>query len=114
MASGNALDVNFLSDERIDKICIMCQQKDNNSEAEKFCIDCQDYYCLKCVKVHEKVPYLSDHEILDKDQFLSSWSAYIPMAPTEQCGIHKHKHVDMYCENHDVVGCSTCMTLDHG
>jgi hypothetical protein len=69
---------------------------------------------LKCVKVHEDVPLLSDREILDKDYFPSSPSSNLPTAPTEQCERHKHRHVDMYCETHDVVGCSTCMTLDHG
>ncbi|XP_060582342.1 uncharacterized protein LOC132738766 [Ruditapes philippinarum] len=113
MANGDNININFLSNETIDKVCNICKRKDKISEAEKFCIDCQENHCLKCVKVHEDVPLLGNHEILDKDQFQSCSSAYIPMSPTDQCERHTHKHVDMYCENHDVVGCSTCMAVDH-
>ena len=116
MASGSDINVNILSDETFDKLCIICKRKDKNSEAERYCIDCQDYYCSKCVKVHEDVPLLRDHEIFGKDKFpsRSSSNLSIPNAPTEQCERHMHKHVDMYCENHDTVGCSTCMAVDHG
>ncbi|XP_060608430.1 uncharacterized protein LOC132760470 [Ruditapes philippinarum] len=37
----------------------------------------------------------------------------MPRAPTERCDRHSHKHIDMYCQNHDNVGCSTCMAVDH-
>lgn len=114
MATGGEINSNILSDETFDNICISCARKDKNIEADKYCIDCQDYYCCKCVKVHEVVPLLSDHVILDKDEFTSSTISTLPKSPTEQCGRHKHKHVDMYCESHDVVGCSTCMVVDHG
>jgi hypothetical protein len=46
---------------------------------------------------------LSD-EIFDESQ---------ARAPAKRCDRHSHEPIDMYCQKHDKVGCSTCMTEDH-
>ena len=113
MATGGVSNTDMLSDETFDHLCSVCKSKNKNTEASKFCVDCQDYYCSSCVKFHEDVPALSRHKILDITQFKPGTSQVHQMVPTERCDIHSHKHVDMYCQNHDVVGCSTCMAVDH-
>ncbi|XP_053374059.1 uncharacterized protein LOC123532975 [Mercenaria mercenaria] len=35
------------------------------------------------------------------------------MVPTERCERHHLKTVDMFCQNHDIVGCGTCIAVDH-
>ncbi|XP_045182805.2 uncharacterized protein LOC123541411 [Mercenaria mercenaria] len=37
----------------------------------------------------------------------------LPDLPTLRCKIHTVKIMDMYCGNHDVVGCTSCMALTH-
>ncbi|XP_060587036.1 uncharacterized protein LOC132742315 [Ruditapes philippinarum] len=113
MATGNQIDTDILSDELFDVLCSMCKNKGTNTEGEKFCVDCHDYFCRNCVQVHNVVPVLVGHKVLDKSQVKSGTSIGLPRAPTERCDRHSHKHIDMYCQNHDKVGCSTCMAVDH-
>jgi hypothetical protein len=113
MATGSQIDTEFLSDEIFDVLCSMCKNKGKKTEGEKFCVDCHDYFCRTCVQVHNEVPVLVGHKVLDKSQVKSGTSKGLPRAPTERCDRHSHKHIDMYCQNHDNVGCSTCMAVDH-
>ncbi|XP_053373516.1 E3 ubiquitin-protein ligase Midline-1-like [Mercenaria mercenaria] len=108
-----ATSLDRLSDETFDLLCSVCKRKHINKEADKYCVDCSDYYCSICVKFHEDIPALSGHKILDKGQFQHGTSKELPMVPTERCDKHNHKPVDMYCQNHDDVGCSTCMAVEH-
>ncbi|XP_045198830.2 uncharacterized protein LOC123553148 [Mercenaria mercenaria] len=123
MASGG-INTDILSDETFDLLCTVCKRKGRNREAEHFCIDCQDYYCSACVKVHDDIPLLIGHKILDKGQFPLRSSQRRPAQPggqgsspaihlTERCDRHSHYFIDTYCQNHDTVGCATCMTVDH-
>ncbi|XP_053381075.1 uncharacterized protein LOC123561306 [Mercenaria mercenaria] len=120
MAFGGSINTNVLQDDTFDLLCTMCEQKVRNREAEKYCVECGDYYCLSCAQVHDEVPSLKRHKILDKGKFPSrsitarSRSGKTqPMAPTERCDRHSHHYIDMYCQNHDDVGCDTCMAVDH-
>ncbi|XP_060608462.1 uncharacterized protein LOC132760492 [Ruditapes philippinarum] len=113
MATGRQIDSDNLSDEIFDVLCSMCRNEGRNTEGEKYCVDCHDYFCVSCVKVHSKVPLCAGHKVLDKSQVKSGTSKALPRAPAERCDRHSHKHIDMYCQNHDNVGCSTCMAVDH-
>ncbi|XP_053405631.1 uncharacterized protein LOC128558999 [Mercenaria mercenaria] len=120
MATEGSINTDILSDETFDLLCGVCKHKEKNREAEKYCVECQDYYCLTCVKVHEDIPSLIGHNILGKGKFPSGSvktpsgsSKTLPGAPTEPCDRHSHNCVDMYCQNHDDVGCGTCMAVDH-
>ncbi|XP_053390787.1 uncharacterized protein LOC128553637 [Mercenaria mercenaria] len=60
------------------------------------------------------IPGLKGHTILDNSNYNSpGLPAGLPAVPTERCCIHEIKIVDMYCGNHDEVGCTTCMALNH-
>ncbi|XP_045165144.2 uncharacterized protein LOC123529035 [Mercenaria mercenaria] len=103
----------MLSYETSDLLCSLCKTRNKTTEAAKFCVDCRDYYCSTCVEFHDDVPALSRHKILDSSQFQPGAGQVLQMVPTERCDKHSHKHVDMYCLNHDDVGCSACMAVDH-
>ncbi|XP_060576278.1 uncharacterized protein LOC132733635 [Ruditapes philippinarum] len=113
MATGRQIDTDILSDEIFDVLCSMCINEGRNTEGEKYCVDCRDYFCVSCVKVHNKVPLCAGHKVLDKSQVKSGASKGLPRAPAGRCDRHGHKDIDMYCQNHDNVGCSTCMAVDH-
>ncbi|XP_060580264.1 uncharacterized protein LOC132737044 [Ruditapes philippinarum] len=112
MATGGHIDTDILSDDVFDVLCSMCRNGGSNTEGEKYCVDCHDYFCVSCVKVHSKVPLCVGHKVLDKSQ-VKSGTRGLSRAPAERCDRHSHKHIDMYCQNHDTVGCSTCVAVDH-
>ncbi|XP_053373057.1 uncharacterized protein LOC128546501 [Mercenaria mercenaria] len=112
MATGG-FSTDILSDETFDLLCTVCKNKGKNTEAAKYCTDCADYYCLTCVKVHDDVPLLKGHKILDQGKAKTGTRKHLPVVPTERCDRHGHKPVDMYCQNHDNVGCAACMAVEH-
>ncbi|KAL4239012.1 hypothetical protein ACF0H5_003716 [Mactra antiquata] len=112
MASGGLLNT---SEETFDFVCTACELDNKTLEAVKYCIECQGYCCLACTDTHRKFPTLRSHNLLDVSQGNpgSNQPPSLPEFPTERCCTHKGKVVDMYCQSHDVVGCSTCISKDH-
>ncbi|XP_060555811.1 uncharacterized protein LOC132716533 [Ruditapes philippinarum] len=113
MATGREINKDIHSDEVFDALCSMCKNRGKTTEGEKFCVDCHDYFCINCVQVHSQVPVCVSHKVLDISQVKPGTNKDLPRAPTERCDRHLHKYIDMYCHNHDDVGCSICMTIDH-
>lgn len=101
--------------DELDYLCCVCSKKHIRRQATKYCVNCQDYYCGECVQVHDVVPSLSEHVVVGESDFSRRASAgfKLPSVPTERCNEHTTKLIDMYCKNHDEVGCATCMTLKH-
>ncbi|XP_053397526.1 uncharacterized protein LOC128556416 isoform X2 [Mercenaria mercenaria] len=98
------------SDEIGDFQCLTC----TNKTAVKYCVECQGNCCQVCVDTHSRFPTLKGHTLLDKSNCQTPGvPAKLPEVPTERCRIHTIKLLDMYCKDHDEVGCTTCMALDH-
>ncbi|XP_060606688.1 E3 ubiquitin-protein ligase TRIM71-like [Ruditapes philippinarum] len=103
------------SDELFDFSCTPCNKKDKNSEAVKYCVDCQEYLCENCVDNHNSFSVLAGHTLVGQSKFGQSGSGSkdLPSVPTERCKLHSLKLVDMYCADHDAVGCHVCFTITH-
>lgn len=111
MATGGIEDT---SDETFVFMCSPCADDGRNVEAVSYCVDCQGYCCPPCTNVHKIVPVLKKHTVLDQTHFKSEDAgANLPAVPTQRCSKHALKIVDLYCDDDDEVGCSTCMALDH-
>ncbi|XP_053401727.1 uncharacterized protein LOC128557719 [Mercenaria mercenaria] len=109
-----AKDGDNASDEIIDSKCSVCAGKNIKREAEKYCVECQDYYCIPCTDTHKTFPALRGHKLLDKADFSThGLQSSLPSFPTERCLIHKAKLLDMFCKNHDEVVCATCVAINH-
>ncbi|XP_053383611.1 E3 ubiquitin-protein ligase TRIM56-like [Mercenaria mercenaria] len=104
------------SDELFDFICSPCNKKDRNSEAVKYCVDCQEYLCVPCVESHNSFSVLAGHILVERSKFGNASRTDkkdLPSVPTERCKVHSLKLVDMYCADHDTVGCHVCFTICH-
>ncbi|XP_053390782.1 E3 ubiquitin-protein ligase TRIM33-like, partial [Mercenaria mercenaria] len=111
MASGGS---EYTSDEIFNFKCSPCLANNRNREAVKYCVECQGYYCQSCADVIHMIPGLKSHTRLDNSKYKSrGLPAGLPAVPTERCSTHETKILDMYCGNHDEVGCTTCMALNH-
>jgi hypothetical protein len=102
------------SDEIYNFKCSPCLDDNRHREAEKYCVECQGYFCQPCAEMFHKLPGLKGHKFLDQTNYKSSGVlGRLPAIPTQICSVHGTKIVDMYCGNHDEVACTSCMTLNH-
>ena len=114
MATGGSLIAG--SDEIIEYLCSPCKKKGNRNESTKFCVDCQEYFCGKCVDSHNSFSALAEHKFVENSQSGTLNKIDIKekqQEPTERCKYHPLKIVDMYCTDHDSVGCLVCFTINH-
>jgi hypothetical protein len=103
-----------LSDEIINIKCCLCIQDNRVREADKYCVQCKDYYCAPCIEIHRKIPATKEHKLLDKSDFRSLGpDGSLPSFPTQRCTLHPAKVVDMFCEDHNEAACASCMFLNH-
>jgi hypothetical protein len=102
------------SDEVVNIKCCVCLEEKRTREAEKYCCECKDYYCSSCVEIHQKVPSMKGHKILQKSDFKTlAHDGSLPSFPTRRCFLHIAEVVNMYCEDHDEVACASCIALSH-
>ena len=93
-------------------LCQPCQGDGDTVKAEGYCENCNQFICPFCIKGHRKLPLTKNHVIKLKDEmpkFVASQSDPC----TELCEVHKNEIVKFYCQQHDLVGCSDCMVLEH-
>ncbi|XP_053383607.1 transcription intermediary factor 1-beta-like [Mercenaria mercenaria] len=112
-AKGSTTDA---SDEFFDFVCSPCNKKDRNTEAVKYCADCQEYLCGACVIHHNSFAVLAGHTLVGRSKSGNTSGAdikHLPSVPTERCTIHKTKLMDMFCADHDSIGCHVCFTSNH-
>ncbi|KAL4224413.1 hypothetical protein ACF0H5_017865 [Mactra antiquata] len=107
--------VSKMSEECFDFICTSCDEENKTVEAVRYCVECSGYCCQPCTDMHKKFPTLRNHNLLDVSQGKQAGNQQpkLPEFPTERCGTHHGKVLDMFCEKHNVVGCSTCISKDH-
>src|SRR6218665_819553 len=97
-------------------ICDMCNIKKESktgqvSKATTRCLECQDYYCDSCVKVHQFQKVTKDHQMVkigtdpksDRNRLISMKS----------CTKHIHKLLDYYCAECRKVVCVSCFIESH-
>ncbi|XP_060581827.1 uncharacterized protein LOC132738354 [Ruditapes philippinarum] len=73
---------------------------------------------VKSVLDESKVKSVLDESqvqsVLDESQVKSGIGESLTSRSEEHCDKQSHKHIDMYCQNHDQVGCSSYTSDEHG
>lgn len=96
--------------ERPGKICMSCERIDVNkkSEAISVCIDCSDTLCSVCLNCHRINKSSSNHEIVD---ILRQGIVLKPFK--NMCTEHKSKDLELFCADHNLPCCATCVSVNH-
>nr|XP_002731878.1 PREDICTED: E3 ubiquitin-protein ligase TRIM71-like [Saccoglossus kowalevskii] len=89
-------------------ICDMCEKK----PAIHRCVDCSQFCCTSCVKIHERVPALRSHNMLTIDEYTESSAHSIDLSKAF-CSDHKDSHLKFYCDTCEVPICSDCTIVNH-
>ncbi|XP_053390078.1 uncharacterized protein LOC128553000 [Mercenaria mercenaria] len=89
--------------------CDPCLTIGQHIKAHGFCIDCQEYLCMNCFECHQRTKASKDHQLVKSDTDSGRGSNEC----TEKCHVHKKEALKFFCKNHEVLGCTDCMTMDH-
>ncbi|XP_053391522.1 uncharacterized protein LOC128554290 [Mercenaria mercenaria] len=96
--------------------CQPCQKDGLMVPAHGYCQDCTEHLCESCYKTHRKPTPCRHHVLLDKSKMPRSQSSSqlkVPHDLTEQCKQHRGKLIEYFCCDHNILGCSPCITVSH-
>lgn len=92
-------------------LCDSCRQNDEEVIATIRCQQCRENLCKACCKfIHERVKAFGLHTFID----LQSTNAGIGnTVEPGNCLVHTDKAIEVYCFNHEKLGCIFCLTTVH-
>jgi len=92
-------------------ICI-----DGENEATCYCLDCQDYFCEFCSKVHKTMKVTKNHqvnpinEMKDEDYQINSITNSNSNSNNQlNCQIHQQKELELFCDDCKLPICPLCV-----
>ena len=95
-----------------DPFCEICAKaKKRNVKHEGFCIDCVQFLCRDCLKVHRNLQAARGHVIQRGDDMPKSMADKPPKF--DYCDVHQRTRKDQFCGMHKVLLCSQCVPLQH-
>ena len=95
-----------------DPFCEICAKaRKRNVKHEGFCIDCVQFLCKDCLKVHRNLQAARGHVIQRGDDMPKSMVDKPPKF--DYCDIHQRIRKDQFCGTHKVLLCSQCVPLQH-
>ncbi|XP_053385306.1 uncharacterized protein LOC128550380 [Mercenaria mercenaria] len=103
-----------MSSRSKDHKCDPCLTIGQHIKAHGFCVDCQECLCKNCFECHQKTKASRDHQLTDNSDIDNQ--SVLDRASnecTEKCHVHKKEVIKFFCKNHEVLGCTDCMTMDH-
>ncbi|XP_045194838.2 E3 ubiquitin-protein ligase TRIM33-like [Mercenaria mercenaria] len=90
--------------------CEPCEEDGDAFPAFGFCVDCQNYLCESCFKCHCIPKPTKKHRLLNTAEMPRK---KVSEDLSEICKKHEGEAIKYYCKNHNVVGCNSCMLLEH-
>ncbi|XP_053404616.1 uncharacterized protein LOC128558652 [Mercenaria mercenaria] len=92
--------------------CQPCLEQDSHSAAAFLCIECNEYQCIECSKIHKRFGYMKGHGLTiiegneEKLAFLSS------VKQMQLCHGHKEQ-IQYVCSTDNELCCSSCIVENH-
>ncbi|XP_045190310.2 uncharacterized protein LOC123547350 [Mercenaria mercenaria] len=104
------------SEDDVELYCMACDRDGPWVSAYGYCQDCNEHLCETCYRSHRKPAPCRNHVLLDRLYMPKVQNLSSPLGPpdlTEQCKHHPGELIKYFCRDHDILGCSPCITLNH-
>ena len=92
--------------------CDPCASENETVPGEFYCTDCLEYLCNNCARVHRKSKISKHHNLLGRDEMPKKNLTTVGVQQ-KFCSKHANKQIDYFCEKHEQLCCSVCVTLEH-
>lgn len=90
------------------KVCYLCNNQEQETTATQWCSICDAVFCDKCIAIHNKMPILSDHELVELSNPIK-----IKGKRRLMCKRHKDKQIEMFCKDCKAAICQMCSSIEH-
>lgn len=91
--------------------CDPCFRRKDKVIAARWCKECAEALCDQCVKFHKSLKYSQNHTLMEFEE-LRQLPIKITL-PRPPCPRHENTTLGFFCEDHQNVCCSSCVTVDH-
>ncbi|XP_022086393.1 E3 ubiquitin-protein ligase TRIM71-like isoform X3 [Acanthaster planci] len=93
---------------------IKCQSCEEKNQATLFCMDCAQFLCKDCQRVHERLAGTKSHRTYTLAQLQSGEIVYKSKLREEpKCDKHPDQNLNIYCYRCQQLVCITCCFIDH-
>ena len=92
--------------------CDPCASENETVPGEFYCTDCLEYLCNNCATAHRKSKTSKHHNLLGRDEMPKKNLTTVGVQQ-KFCSKHANKQIDYFCEKHEQLCCSVCVTLEH-
>jgi len=82
---------------------------DEENEATFYCLDCQEYFCEACAKVHQKAKISKHHQIIAIEKMKDEVEIKSISNSQSSCQIHQQKEVELFCNDCKLPICLLCV-----
>ncbi|XP_062582591.1 uncharacterized protein LOC134244334 [Saccostrea cucullata] len=107
----NQVLVEFSQQTERRKLCDACKRGNEEEEAKGYCLSCSEALCEICTKCHKTSRMSIDHKICDLTDIKAV--SEISNFKNKNCTTHKNRPVELYCNDHDHLCCTMCVSTDH-
>ncbi|XP_076074096.1 uncharacterized protein LOC143045463 [Mytilus galloprovincialis] len=95
------------------KKCSACKRHDEISEAKFWCEICEEAFCEKCNDMHSRMKLSASHNVIPVEEVASFSYGMVVNAISEHCSVHPSNLVDVFCCDHKIICCGSCVSTKH-
>ncbi|VDI76336.1 Hypothetical predicted protein [Mytilus galloprovincialis] len=89
-------------------LCGPCGYAENEKDAGKWCLDCEEGLCGDCEKIHKSIKTTRNHRLISIEDFRQIKHIFVSL----NCEDHG-KRLELYCKTHDIAVCVGCVPSSH-
>ncbi|XP_078000391.1 E3 ubiquitin-protein ligase TRIM45-like [Glandiceps talaboti] len=92
---------------------IQCEGCQENTATHR-CVECKQYLCNTCRKVHRNLLVTKSHQLLTIEEFKTTELTRPTISHTKSyCSVHPDSQIKFYCETCQVSVCTDCTIVNH-
>lgn len=101
----NIFILNQLQNQSTQNEDVFCEICEDQRIAKLFCIQCNQYFCEACEKIHRKIKKTANDEFITVQEAMKG--NLEPKSMT--CKVHVQKEIDSFCEDCEYLTCIECL-----
>ena len=93
---------------------VKCGGCEADAVAVVWCVDCENFQCQECYRLHKKLKILRSHATMSLEEFMQDPRNVLPATcKPQQCKTHSTQSLDLYCQTCNILICRDCTIVDH-